>query len=451
MVRGDRGLVAGLVFLPVIGFVIAAAYVLWSAESGDDGVTTGPLQTSWDFFEAVRKKDAVAAAELTDDPDAAEETLERIFAELPKKTKLNTTVGELERTDGTASGAVSVRWKFGTNRDFSYRVKLKLVKDDRWLVSWSPSVVHPELQDEQYFKLVKRTDMAAVVDRSKKPILTWDDGSATETKPGRARLLRTEMLARADKAGAPPDWAVAAIDDEDKRAGYLEGRGPGQSKPEQTTLSIDVQDAAQAVVDRQRTASALVALQPSTGEILALAQNEQAHDKGPIALSGLYPPGKMMDVVATAAGERATGAKLVKNASTLGLNADFNVPGVLTEAGAVRAEESKLSPFGAALMSATISAGKAVKPTLWADRPTKTIKSYKPPDEATLTRLRDSLREGESDVYGKSAFANASGGVKHGWYTGYRKDLAFALLVEDGGSARVAADAGHEFLGKVPT
>ncbi|MFP3468011.1 penicillin-binding transpeptidase domain-containing protein, partial [Leifsonia sp. SIMBA_070] len=44
-----------------------------------------------------------------------------------------------------------------------------------------------------------------------------------------------------------------------------------------------------------------MAISPSTGGILAVAQNDAANKEGPIALTGLYPPGSTFKTVTTAA------------------------------------------------------------------------------------------------------------------------------------------------------
>jgi cell division protein FtsI/penicillin-binding protein 2 len=75
-------------------------------------------------------------------------------------------------------------------------------------------------------------------------------------------------------------------------------------RPLRTTLSIDVQRAAEtALGDRQDEAS-LVAVQPSTGDILAVANRPEdtVLDR---ALEGRYPPGSTFKVVTTAALLRA--------------------------------------------------------------------------------------------------------------------------------------------------
>lgn len=68
------------------------------------------------------------------------------------------------------------------------------------------------------------------------------------------------------------------------------------------TLSRTVQDAAQRAVNTVAGKQAmLVALQASTGKILAIAQNRDADRAGLIATSGLYPPGSTFKMVTSAA------------------------------------------------------------------------------------------------------------------------------------------------------
>src|SRR5439155_24558529 len=91
----------------------------------------------------------------------------------------------------------------------------------------------------------------------------------------------------------------------------LLGPAGGPAKPLTTTLSLPVQAAAQAAVDSAPKGAILVAIQPSTGEILAVAQNSAAGDK-PAALNGMYPPGSTFKIAtATAALQNGVGPDTV--------------------------------------------------------------------------------------------------------------------------------------------
>ena len=69
------------------------------------------------------------------------------------------------------------------------------------------------------------------------------------------------------------------------------------------TISLDraVQDAAQDAVDMVGRKAMIVAIKPSTGEILAVAQNAAADADGPAATTGLYPPGSTFKIVTAGA------------------------------------------------------------------------------------------------------------------------------------------------------
>jgi hypothetical protein len=69
------------------------------------------------------------------------------------------------------------------------------------------------------------------------------------------------------------------------------------------TISLDraVQNAAQNAVNITGKKAMIVAIKPSTGEILAVAQNAAADSEGPIATTGLYPPGSTFKIITAGA------------------------------------------------------------------------------------------------------------------------------------------------------
>ncbi len=78
-------------------------------------------------------------------------------------------------------------------------------------------------------------------------------------------------------------------------------RFPGREpRPVRTTLSREVQDAAEAALADQRAEAAIVAVQPSSGDILAVA-NRPVDSTFNRALAGAYAPGSTFKVISTAA------------------------------------------------------------------------------------------------------------------------------------------------------
>ena len=77
---------------------------------------------------------------------------------------------------------------------------------------------------------------------------------------------------------------------------------PGAPAPS-VTISLDrsVQNAAQNAVNFTGNQAMIVVIKPSTGEILAVAQNAAANAEGPLATMGLYPPGSTFKMVTAGA------------------------------------------------------------------------------------------------------------------------------------------------------
>jgi hypothetical protein len=69
------------------------------------------------------------------------------------------------------------------------------------------------------------------------------------------------------------------------------------------TISLDraVQNAAQGAVNITGKKAMIVVIKPSTGEILAVAQNAAADTDGPLATTGLFPPGSTFKIITAGA------------------------------------------------------------------------------------------------------------------------------------------------------
>jgi cell division protein FtsI/penicillin-binding protein 2 len=156
----------------------------------------------------------------------------------------------------------------------------------------------------------------------------------------------------------------------------------------------------------------------------------------------------------------------------LGLGADYRVPGVTTITGSVPASQELVqraengfgqgqvlaSPFGMALVAATVAHGAPVVPQLIRGRPTEVLVPPTAPDPMQLEQVRPMMRavvlEGSAtplarlgEVYGKTGTAEfTNDGRSHGWFVGYRGDVAFAVLVVDAGSSGPAVEVAARFL-----
>ncbi len=98
---------------------------------------------------------------------------------------------------------------------------------------------------------------------------------------------------------AASGWAVRATTPAGtQRVG---GQDPKPVADIPSTLDTGMLRAADAALASIATPAAMVVIQPSTGNLLALGQNPPADAQGPIALTGLYPPGSTFKTVTVSA------------------------------------------------------------------------------------------------------------------------------------------------------
>ena len=117
-----------------------------------------------------------------------------------------------------------------------------------------------------------------------------------------AKDFAKELLAQATPVAekltaGTPGWRVVAVDAAGDELQTLDERPPVPGPKVTLTLDITTQEAAEAAIASIKEPAVLVAIQPSTGEILAVAQNAPANALGPIALTGQYPPGSTFKIV----------------------------------------------------------------------------------------------------------------------------------------------------------
>lgn len=110
--------------------------------------------------------------------------------------------------------------------------------------------------------------------------------------------LQAEWQKRIDAAAG---WSVDLVDGSGKPTAELASIPPRDTPPIRTTLDNRLQALAQRAVTAEARPAVVVAISPSTGGILAAAQNAAANAQGPIAFSGIFPPGSVFKTITTAA------------------------------------------------------------------------------------------------------------------------------------------------------
>ncbi|TFV56509.1 penicillin-binding transpeptidase domain-containing protein [Mycobacterium sp. PS03-16] len=153
---------------------------------------------------------------------------------------------------------------------------------------------------------------------------------------------------------------------------------------------------------------------------------------------------------------------LTTAAAQYGIGPDYRIEGMKTVSGSVpptvnlaeRTEDGfgqgkvLVSPFGMALVAATVAAGQTPVPRLIEGSETVVTGDRSPITPKMVEGLRPMMRlvvtngtaddlAGAGDVRGKTGEAEFAGG-SHSWFAGYRGDLAFAALIVGGGSSEYA-------------
>jgi cell division protein FtsI/penicillin-binding protein 2 len=158
-------------------------------------------------------------------------------------------------------------------------------------------------------------------------------------------------------------------------------------------------------------------------------------------------------------------------AKQLGLGVDFDIPGMTTNTGRVDSAPDQVeravdgfgqgtdlvSPFGMAVVAATVHNGQVPTPMLIRGQQTTTSATSAPPSASVLAQVRDMMREvcttgtarglaSLPNTYGKTGTAEVDTGAAHGWFVGYRGDVAFTVLLPHANSSGPAVDVAGAFL-----
>ncbi|MBB5127014.1 penicillin-binding transpeptidase domain-containing protein [Streptomyces griseoloalbus] len=309
--RKTRPAVLGGVIAVVVGGAGFGAYALLgggaaaedgtrtsSAQQAED-VRTGPLSaaevtaTAERFLTAWQDGKVSEAAAVTDDPKAAAALLTAFAKDAGVK---DVTLAAGTRAGGevpfSVKGTVSHR---DVSKPLAYDSSLTVVRragDGEPRVTWRPAVVHPDLRDG---------DKLVTGESGTPPVKALDrDGGelTTEKYPSLGSVLDGLREKYGEKAGGEAGVELRVVrgkeskkaDLSDKTLLELSEGTPGTVK---TTLNPSLQAAAEAQVAKKDRAS-VVALRPSTGEILAVANSSHGFNT---AFQGSLAPGSTMKVI----------------------------------------------------------------------------------------------------------------------------------------------------------
>lgn len=313
--NGAKVAVVGGVVVAVVGAGVGAYALMSDSDEGGSSVTseddrnrvkTGPpsaaevRSTAKTFLSAWKNGELKKAAAVTDSPADAGAALLSYHKEAH--------VSQVAFDPGTPSQRtvpfnVRAVIDYGTQKaPWQYASELTVTRDKatgKPVLDWDPSVVHPHLREGDTLKTgeadappIKAVDRNGVALSAKShPALRGVLSSLRERygdkTDGRAGVEL--WIDRAEPKGS--DAKSRAAERPDETLKVLSKGTPGTLR---TTLDARMQTNAEAQVNKHRKA-AVVAVKPSTGEILAVANSPA--DGFNTALQGSYAPGSTMKVI----------------------------------------------------------------------------------------------------------------------------------------------------------
>ncbi len=537
----------------VRGAVAVAGAIALAIVTGSCGLNdkpNSPEAVVEKFTQLLDDKDAGGAAQLTSYPNGAEATLAKVFDGLNPGKPDYQLAQYIGLDDNSAMFNLKANWNFGPGKDWTYDLQGSIRKlAIGWRISWEPSVVVPQLNNQRGVKLV-RTDapppkvndnagntlmteqvinvvkldpaklpdpvastnaladaiapvaplitgpslMQQLAGSQGKPIvavqLREDDFAILEPRmapiPGVVLEKQPRLIATDRRIVSPlldglrkvwqenrdqhAGWGVKLFEADGRPVAQLAGQQGPPGPDVASTLDQKLQRAAADAVVSAGTPASIVAVQPSTGAVVAAAQNTYASEQGAVAFTGAYPAGgtaELFKQVAAITKKKAPQDVSVQDAAEgaamLGVGIGFKVPGLDQTTGRLpiggrgveqvrqgSADPILASPFGMAIAAAAIARGGVTPPMIEIGRPSTTEAELTPLPDEVLQQLRRMLTDDAAGgpelaslrrYAGVTAYAATAG--TSGWLLANMGDLAFAIHIDnvDSGDAtsRMAA------------
>ncbi|NUP17933.1 MAG: PbsX family transcriptional regulator [Streptomyces sp.] len=251
------------------------------------------------FFTAWEAGDAKRAGTSTDTPDNAESLIKSVMTNLePSRTEIKAGTGD-KKTEGEVEVPFTVKMALPGAGDYSWDSKAKVIeKAGKWKVEFHTEMIHPAMVPGQTLALDSR-DRAAILDANGDDLESASLVGMVDEKTGKGM---SGLQARYDKQLSGGSAATKSVVIVDRQSGQvvkkLTGTEAGKGKPVRTTIDPKVQEAAATALEGVKKNAAIVAIDPSNGDILAAANMPSGMNR---ALEGRYPPGSTFKVVTAAA------------------------------------------------------------------------------------------------------------------------------------------------------
>jgi cell division protein FtsI/penicillin-binding protein 2 len=347
--RGDdRRISGGTVFAAIVAFLVSIVVVvvivgfLLMHTTGSPEQTASAYLTGWQ----ARTYDTMDAVTVNAPSGGVAGPLRTAAAQLGER-RISLKLGQVTRSGGTAQAHFTATAVIAAGHVWTYQGQLQLVQQDRkWMVDWSPSAIFPALQAGQRFVLdavwPPRAQVLAAdntVLSSRRAIAQSGSLSLVTGNVVRATAAQAKALGVAYQAGdligqggveqayqqqlAGQPTLTIRIEGPGNRVDATAARLPATAgTPVRTSIDMHVQLAASAAVRAAATTRPIdvVAIQPSTGRVLAVIERPGGADR---VFSGTFPPGSTFKVV-TASALSGTG---LRPASRVQCPAQVNVGG----------------------------------------------------------------------------------------------------------------------------
>jgi len=156
-------------------------------------------------------------------------------------------------------------------------------------VTTIPKTIAPTIRDQLQ-------DDPAIIFHEEAAMVSKDPGFAPDIIARVAGLVNNQL-------DGSNGWRIAIVTHDGAPIEDLEHHEPKVAPAVQVSLDRKVQLAAEEAVNQRKEMKAMiVAIRPSSGEILAVAQTDKADEDGAVALSGQFPPGSTFKIITAAAG-----------------------------------------------------------------------------------------------------------------------------------------------------